>query len=236
VRVRAKRTGPPCRKGIGEGVHLSFAPMLREFVGSALKVRKREEPRVSRVRAQTGAHGRACALLLLACSIFLVSGSDARHHGPLTSVLPSASATSESALARVRRSLARANPVLAARDHARIASAVVRYSERYGLDPDLVTAVVLVESDARPWAHSPKGAVGLMQVMPHMMGPLDLAGNAATIESNIEAGCFILSGNIERLGEARGISAYFWGSRIRNASYLEKVLQARARVRGSHTS
>jgi hypothetical protein len=99
-----------------------------------------------------------------------------------------------------------------------------------------VLAVMLVESNARPWAHSPKGAVGLMQVMPHMMQPLGLAGNLATIESNIEAGCFILSHNIRRLGVEDGISAYFWGSEIRGVAYLEKVLEARARVRSLATS
>ena len=136
----------------------------------------------------------------------------------------------------MQRVVARANPALASQDRTRIAAAVVRFSSRYGLDPNLVTAILLVESDARPWAHSAKGAVGLMQVMPHMMGPLDLAGNAATIESNIEAGCYILAQNIQRLGEERGISAYFWGSRIRDASYLEKVLRVRDRVRRSQTS
>jgi soluble lytic murein transglycosylase-like protein len=113
---------------------------------------------------------------------------------------------------------------------------VIRYSAKYALDPELVTAVLLVESSARPWARSPKGAVGLMQVMPYMMEPLELAGNAATIESNIEAGCWILSQNIERLGEEEGISSYFWGSDIRNLAYLQKVKAARAEVRRMRTS
>jgi soluble lytic murein transglycosylase-like protein len=136
----------------------------------------------------------------------------------------------------VDRSLAEANPSLSNEERTRIASAVIRYSTQYGLDPELVTAVMLVESDARPWARSPKGAVGLMQVMPHMMLPMGLAGNMTTIESNIEAGCFILANNIERLGEENGISAYFWGTDIRGVAYLEKVLRARERVRGLRTS
>jgi soluble lytic murein transglycosylase-like protein len=128
------------------------------------------------------------------------------------------------------------NPNLAPSELDRIASAVIRYSAKYALDPELVTAVLLVESSARPWARSPKGAVGLMQVMPYMMEPLELAGNAATIESNIEAGCWILSQNIERLGEEEGISSYFWGSDIRNLAYLQKVKAARAEVRRMRTS
>jgi soluble lytic murein transglycosylase-like protein len=130
----------------------------------------------------------------------------------------------------------RMNPLLQQRDVERIAAAVQRYSAKYALDAELVTAILVVESRARPWARSPKGAVGLMQVMPHMMLPLGLAGNASTIESNVEAGCWILHNNISRLGEDRGISAYFWGSDIRGLSYLEKVREARAEFRRQRTS
>jgi soluble lytic murein transglycosylase-like protein len=128
------------------------------------------------------------------------------------------------------------NPGLPDRDVLRIGRAVERYSSKYALDAELVTAILVVESGARPWARSYKGAVGLMQVMPHMMSPLGLAGNASTIESNIEAGCWILHNNIRRLGEDRGISAYFWGSDIRGVSYLEKVREARAELRRLRTS
>lgn len=116
-------------------------------------------------------------------------------------------------------------------EQARVIEAVLRSSRRHGLDPFLVTAVLLVESDARPWAESGKGAIGLMQVMPYMAAGLPLAGNLATIESNVEAGCYILADNIRRLGEAEGISSYFWGRRIQDLAYLEKVQKALARVR-----
>ncbi|MDH3212703.1 MAG: transglycosylase SLT domain-containing protein [Myxococcales bacterium] len=127
--------------------------------------------------------------------------------------------------------LRRVNPALSSDEGRRIGAAVVRYSEKYGVDPQLVTAVLLVESSARPWARSRKGAIGLMQLMPHVVLPLDPAGNLTTIESNVEAGCFILADNIRRLGEEDGISAYFWGSEIRDASYLDRVREARAAVR-----
>ncbi|MEO1936523.1 MAG: transglycosylase SLT domain-containing protein [Myxococcales bacterium] len=128
------------------------------------------------------------------------------------------------------------NSSLSTEEQRRVIEAVLRSSRRYDLDPYLVTAVLLVESDARPWAVSGKGAVGLMQVMPYMAEKLPLAGNLTTIESNVEAGCFILSDNINRLGEAKGISSYFWGRRIRGVAYLEKVQETRARVRGASTS
>lgn len=138
--------------------------------------------------------------------------------------------------AAVSRIVASANPALSDRELERIGRAVERYSEKYELDPELVTAVLLVESGARPWARSPKGALGLMQVMPHVIRPYRLAGNPSTIETNVEAGCMILADNIRRLGEEDGISAYFWGSEIRGEGYLLRVRAARSRVRSQLSS
>ncbi|NNL66855.1 MAG: lytic transglycosylase domain-containing protein [Myxococcales bacterium] len=123
------------------------------------------------------------------------------------------------------------NPSLSSVERDRIGAAVMRCQAQHALDPTLVTAMIWVESRGRPWARSPKGALGLMQVMPYMAEPFGLPGNFTTIESNVEAGCRILSDNIERLGEADGISAYFWGSNIRSAGYRNKVEAARERVR-----
>ena len=126
--------------------------------------------------------------------------------------------------------------LLSVEEQRRVIEAVLRSSRRYGLDPFLVIAVLLVESDARPWAMSGKGAIGLMQVMPYMAEEMPLAGNLTTIESNVDAGCFILADNIRRLGEAKGISSYFWGRCIRGVAYLEKVQETRARVRAASHS
>jgi len=43
---------------------------------------------------------------------------------------------------------------------------IARYSEEFGLDPHLVCAVINAESGFDDSAVSPKGAIGLMQVMP----------------------------------------------------------------------
>jgi soluble lytic murein transglycosylase-like protein len=133
--------------------------------------------------------------------------------------------------ARIAEIVTRRNPSLSDAESARIGRAVVRSAAKYSLDPDLVTAVLIVESGGRPWARSPKGAIGLMQVMPYMVMDMRLAGNLTTIENNVEAGCLILADNIRRLGEDDGISAYFWGSNIRGVAYLDRVRAARAAVR-----
>ena len=69
----------------------------------------------------------------------------------------------------------------------------------------------MVESRGLPSARSPKGAMGLMQVMPAMLEPLGMAGNFTTVESNIEAGCLILADNIRRMGEGDGILGLLLG-------------------------
>jgi soluble lytic murein transglycosylase-like protein len=144
---------------------------------------------------------------------------------------PAAGAAGVDVSADITRRLDELNPHLTEAQISRIREAILRYSQKYSLDPLLVTAVIEVESAARPWARSPKGALGLMQVMPYMIRPMDLAGNASTIEANIEAGCMILADNIRRKGEEDGISAYFWGSDIRGVTYLNRVRAAQERLK-----
>jgi len=179
---------------------------------------------------------RVAALIVLAT--LLVSGvRDERAEQPVAAARPVASPVqTDFDETHLMRFLERANAALSPSQIRRIAAAVMRYSAKYELDPVLVTQVLWVESGARPWVRSPLGAVGLMQVMPHMAEQLDLAGNLATIDTNIEAGCWILADNIRRLGEEDGISAYFWGSDIRSVAYLDRVKKARAAVRGASES
>ena len=174
---------------------------------------------------------RARVFALAACGWLLVSGAP---EPVAESVAAAPDAAAEAAFGEVEiaRFLRQANPGLSASDVRRTSNAVFRYSAKYGLDPLLVTQVIWVESGARPWVRSPMGAVGLMQVMPHMAARIGLSGSLASIESNVEAGCWILADNIRRLGEADGISAYFWGSDIRSVSYLDRVRKARATIRG----
>ena len=59
--------------------------------------------------------------------------------------------------------VAESAPALPARPYAEIIAAA---SVRHGVDPALVYALIEVESTYQPDARSPKGAMGLMQLMP----------------------------------------------------------------------
>ena len=178
--------------------------------------------------------------LVLLGGLIVLDGPFMQSHGEPTSTSSLHEAETEGVRSAITAALvAHLNDrksALSGEEQRRVVEAVLRSSRRYGLDPFLVVAVLLVESDARPWAMSGKGAIGLMQVMPYMAEKLPLAGNLTTIESNVDAGCFILADNIRRLGEAKGISSYFWGRRIRGVAYLEKVQETRARVRAASHS
>lgn len=198
---------------------------------------ERNPPDMSRALRQHDRTGtrlpRGRAWLLVGLAVLL--GLDGPAPAPVGSAPQVAAAApaqgSADPLAGIGRVLRRANPTLSPAEVERIGQAVLRYGAKYRIDPELVTAVLLVESGARPWAVSPMGARGLMQVMPYMLRPMGMVGNLSTIETNIEAGCMILADNIRRLGESDGISAYFWGSEIRGVAYLDRVRAARAAVR-----
>jgi Transglycosylase SLT domain len=70
-------------------------------------------------------------------------------------------------------------------------------SGRQHLDPDLITSVIHAESDFDPHAVSPKGARGLMQLMPGTASRLGVA-NAFDPKANVEAGTEYLRALLER--------------------------------------
>ena len=121
----------------------------------------------------------------------------------------------------------RANPELSSQERNRIATAVLRLPQvrararsRGGRDPGRERRAALgKEHEGRRRFDAGDAAQDRTS--------LGLPGNAATIESNVEAGCAILAENIERLGEDRGILAYFWGGDIRGDAYLVRVEAAR---------
>jgi soluble lytic murein transglycosylase-like protein len=70
---------------------------------------------------------------------------------------------------------------------ARFADAIKAAVERYRVDRRLVEAVITVESAGNPWAVSPKGALGLMQLMPARAAELGVK-NPLDPQQNIDGG------------------------------------------------
>ncbi len=82
------------------------------------------------------------------------------------------------------------------------------YANKYGIDKDLVHAVIQVESDYNHLAISKKGAMGLMQLHPATANDLGVR-NPFDVESNIEGGIRYLREMLDRYGDLRkALAAY----------------------------
>jgi hypothetical protein len=82
-------------------------------------------------------------------------------------------------------------------------------ARRHGLDPELVLAVIAVESAFRPDAVSPKGAQGLMQLMPATARSLDVR-DPMDPAANLDGGARYLGSLVARYdGDLdRALAAY----------------------------
>lgn len=119
------------------------------------------------------------------------------------------------------------NPSLTSFEVNEIGRAIVRYSSQYELPPRLIVAIIMVESSGRVFAVSPKGAKGLMQVMPFWKNELGIEGTLFDIDNNIRAGTHILAENIRERGFEEGIALYYRGNLpVSGAGYLGKVQKA----------
>ena len=96
------------------------------------------------------------------------------------------------------------SPLLHARPYAEIIDAV---SVRHGVNPALVYALIEVESAYRPAARSPKGAMGLMQLMPATAKHYAVA-DPFDPTANIEAGTRHLRSLLDRYDVGSALAAY----------------------------
>jgi soluble lytic murein transglycosylase-like protein len=110
-------------------------------------------------------------------------------------------------------------------------------ARRHGLDPDLVLAVVAVESGFRPQAVSPKGAQGLMQLMPAtalslgIRDPLDPSANLdggarhlgfllALYDGDVKRALAAYNAGTGAVGRHQGVPPY-----RETQDYVKKVLE-----------
>lgn len=116
----------------------------------------------------------------------------------------------------------------------RLAEMAHRHAKARGLDPALVDAVIQAESAYRPEAVSPKGAVGLMQVMPdtgRRFGIRDLEDP----EANLKAGTTYLGYLLDLFGDlSLALAAYNAGEGavMRHGNRIPPYPETRAYVRG----
>lgn len=121
-----------------------------------------------------------------------------------------------------------------------------RVSAREGVDPHLVNAVIRVESAYHANALSPKGAMGLMQLMPGTARQYGVQ-NAYDPVSNIKAGVRHLRSLLERLPVDLAIAAYNAGEAAvdkfngippyrETQDYVARVLRAAGGYGSSNTT
>lgn len=123
-----------------------------------------------------------------------------------------------------------------------IARSVSHYSALYGRDPDLVLAIMDVESNFEPKAVSHVGATGLMQVMPHWKKVLGIQGELSDIDTSVQYGMQVLGFYQEMYKDLElALTAYNRGpgpvdnalvkGRSPNNGYAPKVLQVYQRLK-----
>ncbi|MDD3353437.1 transglycosylase SLT domain-containing protein [Zoogloea sp.] len=101
-----------------------------------------------------------------------------------------------------------------------------------GVDPLLLVAVMAIESRFNPFAESPMGAQGLMQVIPKWHpDKVDVASDKSAMfdpETNIRVGALVLKEYIQRTGSVERALQQYNGSSDPAAPYANKVMAVKA--------
>ena len=124
---------------------------------------------------------------------------------------------------------------IAAEAAGRIVAAAYRAGDDSGLDPLLLLAMISVESRFNPFAESPLGAKGLMQVIPkYHLDKLEALGGEAMVldpEANIRLGAEILREYVARTGTLEAaLQSYNGAAADASAQYAQKILAERSRL------
>jgi len=108
---------------------------------------------------------------------------------------------------------------------------IQRYCKEFGVDPDLASAVLYIESRGDPYIVSRKGALGLMQITQATADFMEV-GDVFDPEENIKAGVKYIAWLIKKYDETTALLAYNAGigtleqnripSETRN--FIDKVL------------
>ena len=81
-----------------------------------------------------------------------------------------------------------------------MAKLIQKYAKKHGVDPKLVQAMIRQESGFNPLAVSPKGAMGLMQLMPETAASLGVE-DPFNVEQNIKGGIQFLKSCLNRFDQ-----------------------------------
>jgi soluble lytic murein transglycosylase-like protein len=122
---------------------------------------------------------------------------------------------------------AASRPALPATQYSEIISSL---SAAHGVDPQLVQALIQVESGYKPRARSNKGAMGLMQLMPSTARAYQVR-NPYDPKANIAAGVKHLKSLIDRWGVELALAAYNAGEgAVRKFNGIPPYRETRAYV------
>jgi hypothetical protein len=122
---------------------------------------------------------------------------------------------------------------------------IMKHSKKSGVDFNLIKSIILVESNFNPTAVSPKGAQGLMQLIPDTAARFDVA-DVFDPDQNIRGGCDYLKYLIELFdGDLELVlSSYNAGENLvkrikrvpnyrETQNYVQKVIQIYGRAQTS---